>query len=183
MGIGKLVTCYSITSSILTDTCLFLLTSGYYHPSLLASLFNAPLVCILLILNLRLAQTVIQSCQSLCDPMDCSPPDSTALWDFLLKKARVGGHFLLQGIVPTLRLNLCLLHWQVNSLLLSQWTTPKLKSLLPNFHTFCGSLGEKMHYSSILTQFRNLLSLPSPPGSSIEAYSLQIFISQILPTP
>ena len=55
MGIGKLVTCYSITSSILTDTCLFLLTSGYYHPSLLASLFNAPLVCILLILNLRLA--------------------------------------------------------------------------------------------------------------------------------
>ena len=75
--------------------------------------------------------------------MDYSPPGSTALWDFLFNKAGVGRHFLLQGIVPTLRLNLYLLHWQVNSLPLSQWTTPKLKSLLPNFHTFCGSLGEK----------------------------------------
>ena len=31
----------------------------------------------------------------------------------------MGFHFLLQGIFPTQGLNPCLLHWQVNSLLLS----------------------------------------------------------------
>ena len=37
-------------------------------------------------------------------------------WDFLGKHTGVGRHFLLQGIFPTQELNLCLLHWQVDSL-------------------------------------------------------------------
>ena len=39
--------------------------------------------------------------------------------DFPGKITGVGCHFLLQGIFLTQGLNLCLLHWHVNSLLLS----------------------------------------------------------------
>ena len=49
---------------------------------------------------------VAQSCPTLCDPVDC-------------KNTGVGYHFLLQGISPTQGLNLCLLHWQADSLPLS----------------------------------------------------------------
>ena len=37
---------------------------------------------------------VAQSCLTLCDPMDCSPPGSP--WDFPGKNTGVGCHFLLQ---------------------------------------------------------------------------------------
>ena len=49
-----------------------------------------------------------QSCPTLCDPMDCSPPGSSVhgvLWN-----TGVSCHFLLWGIFPTQGLNLCLLH-------------------------------------------------------------------------
>ena len=39
-------------------------------------------------------------------------------------------HFLLQGIFPTQGLNLCLLHWQADSLLLSHWGSPCQSPLL-----------------------------------------------------
>ena len=54
----------------------------------------------------------------LCPTRDHSPPDS---WDSSGKNTRVGCHFLLQGIFPTQESNpclLCLLRWQVGSLLL-----------------------------------------------------------------
>ena len=41
------------------------------------------------------------------------------LWNFLGKDTIVDCHFLLQGIFPTQGANVCLLHWQVDSLLLS----------------------------------------------------------------
>ena len=44
---------------------------------------------------------VAQSCLTLCNPMDCSSPG---------KNTGVGCHFLLQGIFPTQRSNLGLLH-------------------------------------------------------------------------
>ena len=62
---------------------------------------------------------VHQSCLTLCDPMDCSPPGSLRQWDSPGKNTAVGCHFLLQGIFPTQGSNLwllCLLHWQVDSL-------------------------------------------------------------------
>ena len=62
---------------------------------------------------------LLQSCPTLCDPMDCSPPGSSAQWDSPGKNTGVGCHALLQGIFLTQGSNphlLCLLHWQVGSL-------------------------------------------------------------------
>ena len=55
-------------------------------------------------LHRSVAATVLvaQSCPTLCDPMDCSPPGSSIHW--------VGCHFLLQGNIPTRGLNPGLRH-------------------------------------------------------------------------
>ena len=52
---------------------------------------------------------VIQSCLTLCDPMDRSPPRLLCPWDFPGKNTGLGSHSLLQGIFPTQELNLSLL--------------------------------------------------------------------------
>ena len=44
---------------------------------------------------------IVQSCPTLCDPMDCSLPSSSVLGDSLGKSTGVGCHALLQGIFPT----------------------------------------------------------------------------------
>ena len=62
--------------------------------------------------------SVAQSCLTLCDPMDCSPPGSSVHGDSPGKNTGVGWHALLQGIFPTQGWNLsllCLLHWQAGS--------------------------------------------------------------------
>ena len=53
---------------------------------------------------------VAQLCPTLCDPMDCSPPDSSIHGDSPDKNTRVDCHALLQGIFPTQGLSLGLLH-------------------------------------------------------------------------
>ena len=61
----------------------------------------------------------LQSCQTLCGPVDCSLPGSSAHGDSPGKNTGVGCHALLQGIFPTQGSNLhllCLQHWQVGSL-------------------------------------------------------------------
>jgi len=45
-----------------------------------------------------------------CDPMDCSQPGSSVHGDSPGKNTGVGCHFLLQGIFPTQKSNLGLLH-------------------------------------------------------------------------
>ena len=55
--------------------------------------------------------------------MDCRPSRLLCPWDFLAKNTRVGRYFLLQGIFLTQRSNPCLLHWQANSLLLSDYVS------------------------------------------------------------
>ena len=57
---------------------------------------NIPRLCLCL---------VTQSCLTLCDPMDCSPPGSSVHGDSPGKTTRVGCHVLLQGIFPTQGLN------------------------------------------------------------------------------
>ena len=60
-----------------------------------------------------------QSCPTLCDPRDWSPPGSSCLWNFSGKNTGVGCHFLFQGIFPAQGLNPNLLHflrWQADSL-------------------------------------------------------------------
>ena len=44
---------------------------------------------------------VLQSCPTLCDPMDCSPPGFSVPGDFPGMNTGVGCHAVLQGIVPT----------------------------------------------------------------------------------
>ena len=44
---------------------------------------------------------VIQSCLTLCNPMDCSLPDSSVHGDSSGKNTGVGCHACLQGIFPT----------------------------------------------------------------------------------
>ena len=44
---------------------------------------------------------VAQLCPTLCDPMDYSPPGSSAHGDCLGKNTGMGCHGLLQGIFPT----------------------------------------------------------------------------------
>ena len=44
---------------------------------------------------------VIQSCSTLWDPIDCSPPGSSVHGDSSGKKTGVGCHALLKGIFPT----------------------------------------------------------------------------------
>ena len=61
----------------------------------------------------------LQSCLTVCDPMDCSLPSSSVHGDSPGKNTGVGCHLLLQGTFQTQGLNLhllCLLHWQVGSL-------------------------------------------------------------------
>ena len=66
---------------------------------------------------------VAQSCPTLCDPMDysCQAPLSIG---YPGKQTRASCHFLLQ-ICLTQRLNLCPLHWQVDSLPLSHLEIPR----------------------------------------------------------
>ena len=71
------------------------------------------------------ACSVAQSCPTLCDPMDCSPPGSSVRGDSPGKNTGVGWHALLQGIVPTQGLNPRLLHYQVDLLPLSHLESPQ----------------------------------------------------------
>ena len=51
------------------------------------------------------ACSIIQSCLTLCNTMDCSLPGSSVHGDSPGKNARVGCHALLQGTFPTQGLN------------------------------------------------------------------------------
>ena len=69
----------------------------------------------------------LQSCPTLCNPMNCSPPSSSVHGDSP-GKTWVGWHALLQGIFPSQGLNLhllCPLHWQAGSLPLAPPGKPK----------------------------------------------------------
>ena len=70
---------------------------------------------------------VTQSCQTLCDPMDCSLPGSSVHGDSPDKNTGVGCYALLQGILPTQRLNSGLPHLQADSLLSEPWGKPNFE--------------------------------------------------------
>ena len=58
----------------------------------------------------RVCAKLLQLCPTLCDPVDFSLPDSSVHGILHSKNAGVGCHSLLQGIFPTQRSNLGLLH-------------------------------------------------------------------------
>ena len=70
------------------------------------------------------AWSIIQSCPTLCDSIDCSLPGSSVHGIFPGKNTEVGCHFLHQGIFPTQESNPHLLHWQADSLPLSYVGSP-----------------------------------------------------------
>ena len=65
----------------------------------------------------------LQSCPTLCDPMDCGPPG----WDSPGKNTGVACHFLLQGIFPPQGSNPQLLHCRR---ILYRWASGKPSSVL-----------------------------------------------------
>ena len=71
-----------------------------------------------------------QSCPTLCDPIDGSPPGSRP-WDSPGKNTGVGCHFLLQGIFPTQGSNPDLLHCRQILYHLSHQGSPLLLPFLP----------------------------------------------------
>ena len=102
--------------------------------------------------SLTVKVLVAQSCPTLCDPMDYSPPGSSVHGAFPGKNTGVGCHALLQGIFLTLGYNLCLLcllHWQAGFSPLAHPGKPNLwKALckfknLPKIWEFPGSSAGK----------------------------------------
>ena len=65
----------------------------------------------------------LQSRPTLCNPMDCSPPELLCPWNSPGQNTGVDCHFIIKGIFLTQRLKnmgpLCLLHRQVGSLQLA----------------------------------------------------------------
>ena len=78
-----------------------------YTPMFLAAVHNSQGMCVCVCVCLRL---VTQSCPTLCNHMDCSPPDSFVNGDSPGKNTGVGYHALLQGTFPTQGFNLGLPH-------------------------------------------------------------------------
>ena len=74
-----------------------------------------------------------QTCQTLCDPMDCILPVSSVHGIFHGRNTGASCWFLLQGIFPTQESNpgfLHLLRWQAYSLLLSHLGSPDIYHIL-----------------------------------------------------
>ena len=81
----------------------------YCHPAYLTSMLSASATA-----------KSLQSCLTLCDPMDGSPPGSSGPWTFPGKNTGVGAHAFLQGIFLTHGSNpclLCLLQWHSSTLM------------------------------------------------------------------
>ena len=80
---------------------------------------------------------VAQSCLTLFDPMDCSPPGSSVHEDSPGKNTRVGCHALLQGIFPTQGSNPGLLHCRRILYCLSHQGSPWKVKVSQSTLTFC----------------------------------------------
>ena len=93
VGSGGLTAACVLVSGVLKPLSLLL---GLRHPSTGQFSMNKVLVA--------------QSCLTLCDLMDCSPPGSSVHGDSPGKNTGVGCHFLLRGIFPTQGPNLGFLH-------------------------------------------------------------------------
>ena len=85
---------------------------------------------------------VVQSCLTLCDPMDCGPPGSCP-WDPPGKDTGAGYPALLQGIFPTQGPNPGLLHCRQILYYLSHQGSPSRPNGYKNLHVELGSPGSQ----------------------------------------
>ena len=69
--------------------------------------------------NILSESEIAQSCPTLCDPMDCSPPGSSIHAILQARKLEWAAISFSRGIFPTQGSNSHLLHWRVDSLPLS----------------------------------------------------------------
>ena len=83
---------------------------------------------------------VIKLCPTLLQARGLQPTTLFCPLNFPGKDTRVGYHFLHRGIFLTQRLNPCLLHWQVGSLLLSHQESPKCMYLFSKY------IAHKVHF-------------------------------------
>ena len=86
------------------------------------------------------ACTCTQSCLTLCNLLDCSPPGSSTHRIFQARITGVGCQSLLQGIFPTQGLSprlLHFLHWQVDSLPLNHWGSSFSYERVPIYSFTC----------------------------------------------
>ena len=97
----------------------------------LAFQFPTALVYFLCV-SLCVLSLVAQSCLTLCDPVDCSPPGFPVHGDSPYKNTGVGCHALLQGIFLTQGLNPRSPALQADSLLAELPGKPCVCLLLPN---------------------------------------------------
>ena len=79
----------------------------------------------------RACAKTLQSCLTLCDPMDCSLPGSSAHGDSPGMNTGVGCHFLLQGTFLTQGSNLGLLDCRQTLYQLSYKGSLKMKGIAP----------------------------------------------------
>ena len=130
---GKIVTSTQVVINPgyepLTTILMWILSNNYYYKHLLSFCYGPHVILSYLIwfsqnlktqaLFLFLLCThakLLQSCLTLCDPMDCSPPGCSVHGESPGKNTGVGCDSLLQGIFQTQGSNshlLDLLHWQV----------------------------------------------------------------------
>ena len=68
-------------------------------------LFSSPSLSAIRMVSSAYLCLVAQSCLTICNPMDCSPPGSSVHGDSPGKNTGVGCHALLQGIFPTQGMN------------------------------------------------------------------------------
>ena len=126
--------------------------------------------------QLHAMSLVTQSCLTLCNPMDCSPPGSSDHGNSSGKNTGVDCHALLQGILPTQGSNPGLLHCRKILYCLSHQGSPK--QLYSNNKIKSGSREEchKVSHKVLVCVHTQLLqSCPtlcdptdsSPPGSSV----------------
>ena len=105
----------------------------------------------------------IQSCLTLCNPMDGNPPGSSVHGILQARILGVGCHSLLQGIFPTQGSNLGLSHCRQNIYHLNHQESPSLKE----FESIC----YLRRSSPILTEMGDLLQIfrsPKRPMTQIK---------------
>ena len=105
--------------SLLFHRDLFSRLEDTILPSLPLRFFTRAVLCL-----------VAQSCPTLCDPMNCSPPGASVHGDSPGKNTGVGYHALSQGIFPTQGSNPGLLHCRW----ILYWATQEASSPVTNYY-------------------------------------------------
>ena len=105
---------------------------------------------------------VAQSCPTLCNPMDCSPPGSSVYGDSPGKNTEVCCYALLQVIFPTQGSNPGLLHCRADSLLTEPLGNPRILEWIA--YPFCMVSSWSIELGSPALQVGSLpVELPQKP--------------------